>query len=95
MTATATKPTAAAAKETEAAAERIRELNEQVLDFGKKAGLQFLEAYEASVKTFADYQDKFAETAQPEWVATAARAQANFNREITRVYATTTRDLLK
>jgi hypothetical protein len=95
MTATAQKATATASKETEAAAARVRELNEQVLDFGKKAGLQFLEAYEAGVKTYAERQDKFADTAQVEWVAAAARAQANFTREITRVYATTTRDLLK
>jgi hypothetical protein len=94
MTATATK-TAAATKEAEAAAERIRELNEQVLDFGKKTGFQFLEAFETNMKTFADYQDKVADAAQVEWVATAARAQANFTREITRVYSTTTRDLLK
>jgi hypothetical protein len=95
MTATATKASAAASKETETAAERIRELNEQVLDFGKKAGLQFLEAYETNMKTFADYHDKVADAAQIKWVATAARAQANFTREITRVYSTTTRDLLK
>jgi hypothetical protein len=59
-------PTQTATTETEAAAERIRELNEQVLGFGKKAGLQFLDAYEANAKTFADYQDKFADTAQVE-----------------------------
>jgi hypothetical protein len=87
--------TATASKGTEAAAARVREVNEQVLDFGKKAGLQFLEAYEAGVKTYAEHQDKFADTAPVEWVATAARAQANFTREITRAYATTTRDLLK
>lgn len=88
-------PTQTPPKETEAAAERIRELNEQVLDFGKKAGLQFLEAYETNMKTFADYQDKVADAAHVEWIATAARAQANFTREITRVYGATTRDLLK
>ena len=88
-------PAQTPAKETEAAAERIRELNEQVLEFGKKAGLQFLEAYETNMKTFADYQDKLADAAQVEWVANATRAQANFTREITRVYSTTTRDLLK
>jgi hypothetical protein len=88
-------PAAAPAKEAETATARVRELNEQVLDLGKKAGLQLLEAYETNVKTFADYQDKFADTAQVEWVATAARAQATFTRELTRVYGTTTRDLLK
>jgi hypothetical protein len=87
--------TATASNGTEAATARVRELNQQALDFGKKAGLQFLEAYEANAKTYAEHQDKFADTAQVEWLATAARAQANFTREITRVYATTTRDLLK
>ena len=79
----------------EATADRIRDLNEQVLGFGRNAGVSFLDAYEKSVKTFADYQDKVADAAHVEWVATAARAQANFTREITRVYSTTTRDLLK
>jgi hypothetical protein len=88
-------PTQTPVKETQAAAERIRELNEQALELGKKAGLRFLEAYEANVKSYADYQDNVADAAPVEWVATAARAQANLTREITRVYGATTRDLLK
>jgi hypothetical protein len=88
-------PTQTAVKETEAAAARVRDLNEQALEFGKKAGLQLLEAYEANMKTVADYQDKVADVTPVEWVATAARAQANLTREITRVYGATTRDLLK
>ena len=90
-TATQTK----ASKETEAAAERIRELNEQILEFGRKAGVQFLDAYESTLKTFADYQDKVADQSQIEWVASVARAQANFTREVTRVYTSSARDLLK
>ena len=88
-------PTNTTTAETEAAAERIRELNEQVLDFGRKVGLQYLEAYEANVQTFADYQDKFAETTPVEWLATATRAQANFTREITKVYGASAREALK
>jgi hypothetical protein len=91
MAATQTKTS----KETEAAAERIRELNEQILDFGRKAGLSFLEAYESTLKTFAEYQDKVADQSQVEWIASVARAQANFTREITRVYTAAARDLLK
>jgi hypothetical protein len=82
-------------KDTEAAAERIRELNEQILDFGRKAGIQFLDAYESTLKTFADYQDKVADQSQIEWIASIARAQANFTREVTRVYTSSARDLLK
>ncbi len=84
-----------AAQDTEAAAERIRELNEQVLEFGRKAGLNFLEAYESTLQTFADYQDRVADSSQVEWVSSIARAQANFTREVTRVYTATARDLLK
>ena len=91
MAATQTK----ASKETEAAAERIRELNEQILEFGRKAGIQFLDAYESTLKTFADYQDKVADQSQVEWVASIARAQANFTREVARVYTSSARDLLK
>ena len=82
-------------QQTEAAAERIRELNERVLEFGKKAGVQFLEAYESNMKTFADFGDKFADSAQTERVATAVRAQTDFTRELTKLYSTATRDLLK
>jgi hypothetical protein len=83
------------ARDTDAAAERIRELNEQILDFGRKAGVSFLESYENTLKTWAEYQDKVADSSQVEWVASIARAQANFTREITRVYTSSARDLLK
>ncbi|HEY7077302.1 MAG TPA: hypothetical protein VH418_18125 [Solirubrobacteraceae bacterium] len=82
-------------KDIDAAAERIRELNEQILEFGRKAGVQFLDAYESTLKTFADYQDKVADQSQVEWIASIARAQANFTREVTRVYTSSARDLLK
>ena len=82
-------------KDAEAAVERIRELNEQILDFGKKAGVQFLEAYETNLKSFAEYQDKLADSSQVEWVSSIARAQANFTREVSAAYAASARELLK
>jgi hypothetical protein len=92
---TQTQTQSKAQQNTEQAAERIRELNEQVLDFGRKAGLSFLEAYEQNLRTWADYQDRVADSSQVEWIANVARAQANFTREVTRVYTSTARDLLK
>ena len=82
-------------KDAEAAVERIRELNEQILDFRKKAGVQFLEAYETNLKSFAEYQDKLADSSQVEWVSSIARAQANFTREVSAAYAASARELLK
>jgi hypothetical protein len=81
--------------DTDAAVERIRELNEQILGFGRKAGVSFLEAYEQNLKSFAEYQDKLADSSQVEWVASIARAQANFTREVSAAYAASARDLLK
>ncbi len=81
--------------EAEATAERIRQLNEEILAFGRQAGQSFLDAYETTLKTFAEYQDKVADASQVDWLASMARAQANFTREVTRVYTTTARDLLK
>jgi hypothetical protein len=79
----------------EAVVQRIRELNEQILDFGRQAGTSFLEAYEANLRSFADYQDKIADMSQVEWFASLARAQANFTREVSAAYAASARDLLK
>jgi hypothetical protein len=82
------------ANEAEATAERLRDLNEQVLELGRKAGVSLLDGYESTAKTVADYQDKLADQAKVEWIASAARAQANFTREVSKVYANTGRELL-
>jgi hypothetical protein len=91
----ATQTKTQAEKDIDQASTRIRDLNEQVLDFGRKAGTGFLEAYEQNLQTFADYQDKVADQTKVDWIANLARAQANFTREITRVYTSTARDLIK
>jgi len=77
------------------ATKTVRDLNEQVLDLGRNAGTGVLEAYEKNLQTYADYQDKVADQTKVDWIANVARAQANFTREITRVYTSTARDLLK
>ena len=82
------------ATEAEATANRIRDLNEQVLEVGRNAGVSFLDVYEKSVKTFADYQDKVGDSSRVEWLATVAHAQAKFTREVSEAYATSARELL-
>ena len=74
-------------RDAEAAADRIRALNEQILDFGRDAGVSFLEAYESTLKTVASYQGKMADASQNEWMAAAARAQATLTEEIAKAYA--------
>jgi hypothetical protein len=88
-TATATK------NQTEATTERIRDLNERILDAGKKAGSVYLDAYETTLESIADYQDSVAKQTDVEWVSTIVDAQARFTRELTNLYVSTGRELLK
>jgi hypothetical protein len=61
----------------------------------KTAGTSFIDAYEQTMQTVADYQDKVADQTKVDWIAGIARAQANFTREISRVSTSTARDVLK
>jgi hypothetical protein len=61
----------------------------------KNAGSGLIDAYEQTMTTVADYQDKVADQTKVDWIAGIARAQANFTREVTRVYTSTARDALK
>ncbi|MEA2289865.1 MAG: hypothetical protein QOD55_1862 [Solirubrobacteraceae bacterium] len=75
--------------------ERIRELNERILDAGKKTGGAYLDAYEKALQSMADYQEQIAQQTDIEWISTIVDAQARFTRELTKVYVSTGRDLLK
>jgi hypothetical protein len=79
----------------EDAAERLRELNERIIEAGKKSGRAYLTAYEANLKAIADYQAKLAGSSDVDWVSTLLNAQADFTREIARAAAAQGRDLLK
>jgi hypothetical protein len=76
---------------TDQIAQNIREANERVLEYGRKAGSEFLEAYERTLLAYADYQDKLAEGATSEWLTQAMKAQANFTRDITGAFADVSR----
>jgi hypothetical protein len=75
--------------------ERIRDLNERILDAGKKAGNAYLDAYEKTLQSIADYQETAAKQSDVEWISTVVDAQARFTRELTKVYVSTGRELLK
>ena len=87
--------TATTKNQTEATTERIRDLNERILDAGKKAGGVYLDAYEKALESIADYQENVAKQTDVEWISTVVDAQARFTRELTKLYVNTGRDLLK
>ena len=80
---------------TEATTERIRDLNERIVESGKKAGGAYLDAYERMLTSIADYQESVAKQSDVEWVSTIVNAQARFTRDLTKLYVGTARDLLK
>jgi hypothetical protein len=88
-------PQATKTDPSEAAAERIRELNEQILEYGRDAGLAYLETYESTLKAFADYQEQVGGSLPIDSLASLARAQAAFTRDVVTAYAQNARTLLK
>jgi hypothetical protein len=79
----------------EAAADRIREVNERIIESSKKAGNVYLDLYEKTLNSIADYQEKVGEQTEVEWVTTVANAQANFTRELATAYTSAARSLIK
>ena len=79
----------------EAAADRIREVNERIIESSKKAGNVYLDLYEKTLNSIADYQQKVGEQTEVEWVTTVANAQANFTRELATAYTSAARSLIK
>jgi|tagenome__1003787_1003787.scaffolds.fasta_scaffold18529984_1 hypothetical protein len=73
----------------------IRELNDHLLETGRRAGLGFLEAYEQNLRTLTDYEEKLADSSQIDWFSQMLRAQANFTRDVASAYAEAARGMLK
>jgi hypothetical protein len=79
----------------DAAAERIRDLNERILESSKKAGSVYVDLYEKTLHSIADYQEKVGTQSDAEWVSTIANAQADFTRQLADAYTSSARSLLK
>jgi hypothetical protein len=79
----------------DAAADRIRDLNERIIESSKKAGSTYLDIYEKTLNSIADYQEKVGDQSQVDWVSTIANAQAKFTRDLAGAYSSAARSLLK
>ncbi len=58
---------------------RIRELNERIIDVGRRAGSAYLDAYERMLSSAADLQESAGDRGA-DWLTTFTRAQASFLR---------------
>jgi len=65
------------------------------LEATRRAWLRALDAYEGSVLTYADFEDRVADRAQLPWVAQVVRAQAELRRRALRASTQPARSLLE
>ncbi len=79
----------------EEALQRIRDLNERFLQSAKAAGNVTLDAYEKSLQTLVDFQEKAANATQLDWVSTIASAHAKFVQDVSAAYVNAAREMLK
>ena len=79
----------------EDAAKRIRELTERFIEAGKSAGNQSLDAYEQSLRTLVEFEERAAGASQLDWVANLAQAHAKFVQDVSAAYINAARNMLK
>jgi hypothetical protein len=78
----------------ETAFEQVKEINEQLLDAGRKAGIQYLDSYEKAVDRAFELELKLAGITRQEWLKTLIDAQVDISRELTEAYTKAARSLL-
>ena len=91
----ATAEAKAAEPDVKAAEARIRELNERIIDAGKRAGRGTLDIYESTLKAVSDSIERGPGSSDIEWVSSIATAQANFLRDLTKAWTSAAREALK
>ena len=80
---------------TEEAIKRIRDLTERFIESAKAAGQQNLDAYEQSLRTLVEFEERAAGASQLDWVSNIAAAHAKFVQDVSAAYVSAARDMLK
>jgi hypothetical protein len=91
----APKLDAAFAPNVDAAFDQFKQLNEQFLAAGRKAGNLYVDSYERAVDRAIEMERKVAGVTQQEWLKTLIEAQADFAKDVSTSYTTAARTLLK
>lgn len=80
---------------TDEAVQRIRDLTERFIESAKAAGNQSLDAYEQSLRTLVEFEERAAGASQLDWVSSIAAAHAKFMQDVTTAYVSAARTMLK
>jgi len=87
--------TAKLAAANEEATQRIRELTERFIEAAKAAGNQSLDAYEQSLRSLVEFEERTAGASQLDWVSSIAAAHAKFVQDVSAAYVSAARNMLK
>jgi hypothetical protein len=79
----------------ESTVERIQALNEKVFTAARQTGTLSLDAYESAVANVVEFEQKFADASQLDWVTTMVKAHADFVNEVSGAFTSAARDALK
>jgi len=77
------------------ATQRIRELTERFIEAAKAAGNQSLDAYEQSLRSLVEFEERTAGASQLDWVSSIAAAHAKFVQDVSAAYVSAARNMLK
>jgi hypothetical protein len=80
---------------TDEAVQRIRDLTERFIEAAKTAGNQSLDAYEQSLRTLVEFEERAAGASQLDWVSSIAAAHAKFVQDVSAAYVSAAREMLK
>jgi hypothetical protein len=77
---------------TDEAVQRIREPTDRFIE---SAGNQSLDAYEQSLRTLIEFQERAAGASQLDWVSSVAAAHVTFVQDVGAAYVSAAREMLK
>jgi len=80
---------------TEQVIQQIRDLTERFIESAKSAGSQSLDAYEKSLRSLVEFQERAAGASQLDWVSSIAMAHARFVQDASAAYVKAAREMLK
>lgn len=76
------------------AADQVTQLNERLVEAGKRAGNLYLDSYEKFVEGATSFQQKLAEQSKNDTVKSVVAAQVDITRELASTYTAAARELI-
>jgi hypothetical protein len=79
----------------EQAVQQIRDLTERFIEAAKTSSSQSLDAYEKSLRSLVEFQERAADASQLDWVSSIATAHARFIQDMSAAYVNAAREMIK